>query len=76
MHLHTAAHADETFHKLNFEVLTFVAPDYHFLSLFTSNGAVEEAVHSWLAVLPKIFYEGVTYNNGQVFCKTERLVML
>ena len=72
---HTAAHTVETLQKLNFEMLDHppyspdLAPsDFHLFGplkqalrgrRFTSDEAVKEAVHSWLAAQPKtFFYEG------------------
>lgn len=73
---HTAAHTAETLQKLNFEVLAHptyspdLAPsDYHLFGplkealrgrRFTTDEALKEAVHSWLASQPKtFFYEGI-----------------
>ncbi|UYV62766.1 hypothetical protein LAZ67_2001870, partial [Cordylochernes scorpioides] len=67
---HTAAHTVETFQKLNFKVLThpLYSPDLSpsdfplFVPLKEALGVdktVKEAVNSWLAAQPKIFfYEG------------------
>ena len=73
---HTAAHTAETLQKLNFEVLDHppyspdLAPsDFHLFGplkeairgcRFTSDEALKEAVHSWLASQPKTFFhEGI-----------------